>query len=77
MFVGIASLGLFLLVSIAYFFYTYPKNELFVSKLDENQRVLFNNYMKKLEKTWFESLVIGFTFSVIFFLVLINKKINV
>jgi hypothetical protein len=77
MFVGIASLGLFLLVSVAYFFYIFPDKDLLMVKLDENQRVLFNNYMKTLEKTWLESLFIGFSFSIIFFLVLINKKVDV
>jgi len=77
MYTGIASLGLFLLVSIAYFFYTYPNSSVFVSELNEKQRDMFNSYMKMLERTWFESLVIGFTFSVIFFLILINKKILV
>lgn len=77
MYTGIASLGLFLLVSIAYFFYTYPDSSLFKSELNNKQRSLFEDHMKLLERTWFQSLVIGFSFSVIFFLILINKKIMV
>ena len=77
MYTGIASLGLFLLVAIAYFFYTYPDSSLFESELNEKQRNMFKNHMKLLERTWFQSLVIGFIFSVIFFLILINKKIMV
>ena len=77
MYTGIASLGLFFLVAIAYFFYTYPDSSVFESELNEKQRNMFKNHMKLLERTWFQSLVIGFTFSVIFFLILINKKIMV
>jgi hypothetical protein len=72
----IASLGLFLLVSISYFFYTYPDESSFTSKLDSTQYRLFMNYMNILKKTWLESLIIGLVFSVVLYLIMINKKIT-
>lgn len=68
-------LGLFLLVSISYFFYSYPdaqqlKNELSYEKLKE-----FEEYNSKVKRVWLESLIIGFLFSFILFLLMINRKI--
>jgi hypothetical protein len=75
MFAGISSLGLFLLVTIAYFFYTYPQSN-FSTELNEQQRVEFHTYMNLVRKTWLESLIIGFSFAIVLYLVIINKKIN-
>ena len=71
-----ALLGMFMLSSITYFFYNYPIAH-FYTKLSYDQQCMYNEYFAELRNTWFRSLIIGFLFSSIIYLFIINKKVIV